>query len=353
MSWVPEEYRHDLRHIIQVYESVEETHRGLGKLAIAVALHDRADMALFVVGLAGTGKSAVSSALLNTRWRHGVQMRDLTKASLARWGDDLQGFHGTIVVDDLARCDSNYIMKQTYKTLIELCFNHGTDKATFHYRIQISNFYASVIFNVQPILFREIIGERDWDAFVRDRAARYYHLYRPIEPNPNPPRFNLTRREYSEVTFNPSSLDDRLGAEALARLTWQFSKGRSKLYFVRLAKASAALNDRDEVCDADLWLIGEIYRNSLLEHLLTSATEFEGRRRFNSNLYAILSEFATLKQPIPINDLCHRYGYSKQTIYNIVRRLNKYCTTSRDTPPTIIPTEEMRQLMREVGVEWE
>ena len=273
MSWMPEEYRHDLRHIIQLYENVEETHRGLGKLAIAVALHDRADMALFVIGLAGTGKSAVSSALLNTRWRHGVQMRDLTKASLARWGDDLQGFHGTIVVDDLARCDSNYIMKQTYKTLIELCFNHGTDKATFHYRIQISNFYASVIMNCQPVIFRQIIGARDWDAFIRDRAARFYHIIRPTQENPADIRLpQLPRLRKEDVELNVDNIDPNLGAEAAARLAWQFSRGRAKLHLISLLKASAALNGREETASADAWLIKEIYSRGILEHMLTHST---------------------------------------------------------------------------------
>ena len=349
---IPDEYAGDLRVVREIYESVERTHPGLGKLTVAVLLHDRADMALFVVGLAGTGKSKVTDALLKANWRRGIQMRDLTKASLAKWGDDLQGFNGTIVIDDLARADSEYIMQQTYKTLIELCFNHGTDKATFHYRIQITNFYASVIMNCQPVIFRRIIGAHDWDAFVRDRAARFYHIMRPVRENPEDIQLpQLPRLRKDDVKLTADAIDPRIGAEAVARVSWQFSRGRAKLHMISLLKASAALNNRTETTTADAWLIREIYGRGILEHLLTSASELEGRRRFDSNLYALISEFATLQRPIPVKELAERFGYSTRTIYNIARRLRRWVTTDGQEP-SLLPTQELVSLMREAGIEW-
>ena len=350
---IPDEFRGDLRVVADVYESVERTHPGLGKLMVAVLLHDRADMALFVVGLAGTGKSKVTDALLRANWRRGMQMRDLTKASLAKWGDDLQNFNGTIVVDDLARADSDYIMHQTYKTLIELCFNHGTDKATFHYRIQISNFYASVIMNCQPVIFRQIIGARDWDAFIRDRAARFYHIMRPVQENPADIQLpQLPKLRKDDVELRVENVDPNLGAEAAARLSWQFSRGRAKLHLISLLKASAALNGREETTSADAWLVKEIYNRGILEHLLTHSTELEGRRRFDSNLYALISEFATLRRPIGIEELARRFGYSTRTIYNIAKRLRRWVTTN-GSPPKLVPTQDLVDLMREAGIGWE
>jgi hypothetical protein len=350
---IPDEYAGDLRAVRDVYDAVEQTHPGLGKLMVAVLLHDRADMALFIVGLAGSGKSKVTDALLHANWRRGVQMRDLTKASLAKWGDDLQNFNGTIVIDDLARTDSEYIMQQTYKTLIELCFNHGTDKATFHYRIQITNFYAAVIMNCQPVIFRRIIGAQDWDAFIRDRAARFYHIIRPVKENPDDIQLpQLSRLRKDDVKLNVDAIDPRVGAEAAARLSWQFSRGRAKLHLIALLKASAALNNRTETTTADAWLIREIYSRGVLEHLLTSAAELEGRRRFNSNLYALISEFATLRRPITVKELAERFGYSTRTIYNIARRLRRWVVTDGQEP-SLVPTQELVDLMREAGVAWQ
>jgi len=302
---IPDRFRGDLSVVTNVYESVEQTHPGLGKLMVAVLLHDRADMALFVVGLAGTGKSKVTDALLRSNWRRGMQMRDLT------------------------------------------------DKATFHYRIQISNFYASVIMNCQPVIFRQIIGARDWDAFIRDRAARFYHIIRPTEENPADIQLpQLPRLRKDDVKLNVDNIDPNLGAEAAARLSWQFSRGRAKLHLISLLKASAALNGREETTSADAWLVKEIYSRGILEHLLTHSTELEGRRRFDSNLYALISEFATLRRPIEIRELARRFGYSTRTIYNIARRLRRWVTTN-SSPPKLVPTRDLVELMREAGISWE
>lgn len=351
---IPDRYLHDLEVVQRVYESVEKTHRGLGKLTVAVLLHDRANMALFVIGLSGTGKSKVTDALCRSGWRRAVQMRDLTKASLSKWGEDLQGFKGTLIVDDLARCDSDYIMKQTYKTLIELCFNHGTDKATYHYRIQITDFNASVIMNCQPIVFRTIIGDRDWDAFVRDRAARFYHIVRPVEENPADivlPK--LPKLTVDDVKLNVESISESIGASAAAKLSWQFTKGRAKQNLIQLLKASAALNGREETTEADAWLIDQIYSRGILEHVLTRAEEFEGRRRFDSNLYALISEFATLKRPITVKEVALRFGYSERTVFSIISRMRRYVATTANSPPAIAPTEELVKLMEEAGIVYE
>ena len=344
----------DLSVAESIYNDVERTHKGLGSLILFNLLGTLARKATFVIGVSGSGKSRACDALelvLNGKTTV-IRKDEITKAALVKLQSQLTNFYGLVIVDDLGNIDTDYMLEQTTHVFVQLCYSHSIVKHTYTYDLIIDNFNGAVIMNVQPIIFRKVMGRNSWNASYRDKCLRFYHLHRPVEPVQCLPRFQVPDEVFEvhleDVEFRRQDLDRQLLERTMENFLWQYSEGRAIEHFLDLSRAIAMLNCRKKVLDSDVNLLWQLTRNWKLESYATRTNQLEGIRKLDNDFIAIITEIATYKEPY-FDEVMRRYGYRRSTFYSIINRLREYVFVKRDSPARIVPTQLTLSVLRDIG----
>jgi len=308
-----------LRELIQ---QIDETHYQLGSLVAISLLCCKARKALMIVSPPGCGKSTAMELIAET-WPDALTPDRTSVAGLGNMADKLNGYSGVIIVDDIATTQTDYARLSTVTALTSLVYTHrlqssmGGEAGAY----EISDFYGAAIIGIQPVLIKILMDDDVWDASIQDKCLRYYHLYRPTEPNVKPLDIQIDRGiDIEQVQdFTPSG--DTWKALAKIALT-QWGTSRTLLHLKDLLRAVAALESRFDVIEDDYDFLLDLLRPMALEQIAMKKTSLEGGREFDNTLIALLAEYYTYGGEFSLANLSIDYKVSVSQAYKIMKQQN-------------------------------
>ena len=336
--------KHYLRH---VWEEVDKTHPKLGRGVVVAMLAVKARKLLLIVSPRGCGKSRISSFVGNSAPVHMTRDR-LSVAGLSTLQDELNGFEGVIVVDDIAKTQTAYARINTITTLAELVYSHYCSSNLAKMVYDIRDFYGSAIVNVQPVLLRKLVESNEWEASIQDKSIRFYHLHRPLNPNPDVPKVELTwGTNLAEVNPPRSAGALSLQLQKVAEPQW----GRSRLFehIGDLLRAAAALDGRKVVRPRDYHLLIDALKPMQVEALVMDKRDFESQRYLYSNKLAVMTEYITYGQ-FTLRQLADDYKVSQSQAYRLMNvELNDWRIVAK-SPTTYAPSDNLYNELRRLSL---
>lgn len=334
--------------LYSILEGVEKTHPGLGNLTAMSIICVKAKQCLLVVSPAGCGKSVTSNAV-GESFPESIKLDSVTTASLAQHKETFSNFWGLVVIDDFGKIGDTYSRKHTLTAFAELCYSHYITRYTWQASVLISDFNGSVIINIQPTILAEIYTYPEWESVIQDKTLRYYHLYRPITPNEERPKFDVDWGMSLDLVRKPDhryKLWEKL--ENLAAIQW--SDARVLEHLNTLLRASAALARRDVVNNDDFTLLYRLMKPMTIERYITRKTGFEVGRWMDTNLAAVLVEFASWRN-ISIDRICRDYKISPSTVYGLLKEIQDWFQVIDSMSKKLVPKPLLKKVLKEAGVE--
>lgn len=236
----------------------------------------------------------------------------------------------------------------TITTLANLVYTHDVDKVTHSGRITIEGFTGSVSLNIQPILMNSLVQSDEWVAVVRDKVLRYYHLYRPLEPQQYAPQVEIDWG----LPINMIYMSARRG-KLFHQLVWigltQWSYARVREHIPDLLKASASLDGRDKVDNSDYRFLKKLLLPMRLEPQIIKSFGFEAGRVFNNNLYCILVELASFGNP-SLEQVSVDYKVNDATARRLIQGEPEWAWIKSNSPSRVMPTKATEEILEIAGV---
>ena len=332
----------------KVIEDIDKTHPALGNAVAFAAIAVKAKKCLLVVAPAGCGKSATSDAILQVH-PDSLKLDSVTRSGLRDFKDVFTHYQGLVVIDDLGKVDTNYSRVATVTSFAELCYSHFISKHTMTVTVEIAEFHGSTIMNVQPPILAALVEADEWEVVTQDKTIRYYHLYRPTAPNANKPEFEIDWGIDMDMVAKPKhSYKAYPKLEAIASIQW--SDARVLEHLDDLLKASAALAGRESVIGDDFVLLYHLMRPMTVEKYIKTKYGFEVGRHLDTNLLAVLVEFASWRN-INIARICRDYKINESTVYRLLSEIKEWFTPSEQMSKRLLPRPELKKILREAGVE--
>ena len=270
-----------------------------------------------------------------------------------RFQKKLTGKTATILIDDLSKGETTYSQIATVLTLGELVYSGFVKKYTAHLQLDIEGFRGSAIINTQPLILRKLLAVPEFETDMRDKVIRYYHLRRPVKITLKPPSNGLDYNyNYHTVETPKEILASKLYDEGITFFRLEFSRARAYEHYNALIKASANINKRHKVTEADLWLVNQIAKTFVIETQLFEKDDLEGERRLDPNIIPILSVLATFKK-YPFTELAADFQVKETRLYQILAKLGEYVAVVKNGDENVVvPTSIGRNLLKLLG-EWE
>jgi len=338
-----------MHYLRRLQKRVDKSHPGLGKTIAFATICIKARKCLIIIAPAGTGKSTITNFIIS---QHPEAMRidAISEAGLSMQQEEFKGFKGLVVIDDMGKLGSWYRRMHSLIALSELCYSHYVRSYMYGNPIEISDYHGSAVFNAQPAIMSSLIASDEWEVVLQDKTVRYYHLYRPKAARNYPPQvgldwgldFDLVATSHSRGT-----LWKRL--VSIAQVQW--SDARVIEHLEDLLRATAALDGRREVLIRDYLLLLELIRPLTLEKYLINKMSFEAGRIFDSNLLAVMIEFATWGN-LSLNQLARDYKVRPQRAIELLQTMGSAWVGSSFRSQTIKPSPEMVHILKEAGVKW-
>jgi hypothetical protein len=326
---------------------VDKTHPGLGKLVAFECVAALARKCVLVVAPAGCGKSAAAMGVGNAGFLPVFSADRISVAAFREAEQALDGFSGLVIVDDISKAGTHYSQLHTVTSLAELCYGHNYRYFARGGTFEIKNFYGAVILNIQPVKMSHICGADEWEASIRDKTIRYYHLIRPRKPHRGVPAIRPgVPRDLSSVRLG------RLSAKVLEPLKRmgmiQWSAARANEHIPDLLKATAAWAKRKQVSEEDARVLFWLLQPMALERFLLEKTGFETNIWFRDNVFCILSELASFND-LTVEQICRDYHISPSTVYRLLEQNKEWCWVKRDKKAVIKPTKAAYEALTAAG----
>jgi len=334
--------------LLDIMASIEKSHLGLGKAVAFSIICVKAKQCLLLVAPSGCGKSVITDAMSDAH-PNPIKLLSVTKARLTTYKDTFTNFFGVVLMDDIAGAGSMYERKETLVAFSMLCYSHSISKHTFTSDFEITDFHGSTIMNIQPSILAEIYQYPEWESLISEKTLRYYHLYRPIAPNAIKPSFKVDWGIDVDLVKKPRH-DFQLykSLERIASIQW--SDSRTLEHLDTLLKAVAALDRRQNVNNTDLQLLYRLMKPMTVERYIMHKIGFEVGRWMDTNLAAVLVEFASWKN-INIDRIARDYKISPTTVYRLLSEIKEWFKPSEVKSKMLVPKPELKQILKEAGVE--
>jgi len=331
----------------KVFDSVEQSHQGLGMLSLVEILADMSNRAMLIIGSSGTGKSTAMNFLKKTCQRNVMSLDAITVSGLRYIAPRLFNANLTILVDDLSKGGTEYSQVATAMVLGELVYSGFVAKLTSNLNLQIYDFKGSAIMNAQPLILARLLRESEFETDIRDKVIRYYHIYMPLEPKQAIPQNGITYSyDYKSVEIPEKVLKSKLYHEGQTLFQYEFSKARAKEHYEALIRASALLESRKTVELEDLEFINKAFSTFRIEIELFDKKQLEGARRLNVNILPLLSVLATYQTPT-VEQMCQIFQVKERRLYEIIQTLGEFVITKQKR---IFLTKEGVDLLKRIGV---
>jgi len=336
-----------MHQLVRIAKEVDKTHPNLGNLVAVSTLCIKAKKFLLVVSPRGCGKSC-SSYFMASQLEEVLTPERVTYAKLGEYAGEFSNFQGVLIIDDMSKCGTHYVLAHTASVLAELCYGHRIESAVKGATYRIENFHAAIIANIQPALLRFLMKDEKWETSMMDKSIRYYHLFRPIRTNRKSPEVKIDWGIDITQVKEPN-LKGKLEGELLeiGAIEWGFT--RLHEHMVDLIKAAAALDGRDTPNQSDFKILIKLLKPLKVERLVTDKVELEGATYLANNQLAILTEFVTHGE-FTIKQLCSDYKLSIPKGYRIMNRFSDLWIPTDKTPTRYIPSDELREELKEVGL---
>lgn len=302
---------------------------------------------MVIVAPAGTGKSRATQAI-GVAYPDKMVFDSITRSGLAVMQEDMTGFGGLVVIDDMGKIDTVYSRMATLTTFAELCYSHFVSKHTVSSHIEITNFEGSAVLNAQPPILGSVIASAEWEAVLMDKTIRYYHLYRPTKPTSEPPAYNVPQNiKPDDVKL--TGVGGRAWGNLWKMAVCQWSDARALEHLQDLLRATAAWDNRDEVGRGDYRLLSELMRPLTIETYLITKYGLETDRIMELNLLALLVELASWKR-LTIRRVCQDYKVAPGTVVRVLKELPDYFSIGEHSPEIIQISPKIGEILRQAGV---
>jgi len=326
-----------MHKLLELKQKIDEDYRGLGRLVAAELLAVKARKCLLVIAPAGCGKSITSKYIGKVHPRGCIELPSLTLDGLRVERDRLTGFNGVVVVDDISGGTTAYNRISTVEVLSHLTHDHFIGKQTAKTRFTIVNFHGSCIINIQPHLMWEIYRSKNFDAGVRDKTLRYYHLIRPVKPRRNELHYKVDWGEKMK------DVENSIISKSLKNMgIWLWSRSRVEDHLSDLLRAGAAFDGRRKVNDSDEELVKMALQPCMLESEIIVKDDFESKIDVNVNVVYVISHVLSYRRPL-VRLLCEDYKIQPRTADRLLSYVREYVYKNYGI---LKPTDKLKELIR-------
>lgn len=341
-----------MSYIRNLIADVNETHIGLGNLVAVCQIIIKARKMALIVSPSGCGKSAAMD-FSTSLCRDVIAPDRLSMAGLASLADRLNDYDSTIVVDDISTTGTDYARTKIIGVLVALCYTHHVQSFMQGSEYEINNFQGSALVGVQPVWLRELMLTGEWEGSIQDKCLRYYHLVRPTVPNLSKPVAQIENGlPFSDVKdFTPDS--ENIHWQRLTQLgIMQWSKARCRQHLQDYLKAVAALEGRDIVNVDDYEILEILLRPMAYETISVVKTDFEGEKRLNNNLIALIAEYNTYQGQFSLGQVAMDYKLTVDHCYKIMKGQSQYWEQISKSPTIYKPSKNFATTLKKYKLEF-
>lgn len=328
--------------VIELEQRVNSTHPNLGRGYALGLITVAAEKVYIVVAPKGMGKSRLVYGIADTfpqRW----EQQSLTMAGLEDHQEMLSGFQGCVLIDDIGAIDNDYSRRATLTTLTDLAYRHSYHKTSNKVHLDIEGFHGGVVMGIQPVLLKQVISSGLWESNIGDKAIRYYHLYRPLNPNPAPiPEYKVERIPNSEIEYilPNSTLLGRMYHIGLL----QWGKTRVVEHVRDMLMATAGLAGRTKTEDSDAEVLVHLMNPMQIESWITYRSSFESPIQLNLTLLYFLTQFASYDH-LTVEQFATDFQMGRTTTTDVLRESVDYWQPGKKPLGGIKPTKETLKLL--------
>lgn len=350
MLEIPENYKDQLKTLSQLHSHVEKTHNGCGKLAIFEILVDASNQSTLVVSSSGTGKSAVMKMVSENVHRDKMVLDSVTVAGLKHLAKKLRSGNYSIFVDDISKGGTEYSQVQTVTALGELVYSGFAEKYNSALNLSIEGFRGSAIMNAQPLMLKRILRADEFETDIRDKVFRYYHLHQPLKVTLEPPKDPINYLyDFKSINIPSGLYASKLWRDTVKLFQIEFKKARAEEHLTALMQASAVINGRTSVEQADIWIINQICGCFYIETELFNKKDLEGERLLDVNIIPLLSFIVTWGE-VPIQQIMVETQVKRSRLYEILQMNRQWVRIVKSKGKQVmIPTPACKQLMKQMG----
>lgn len=340
MIQIPEKFQKDLQTTREIIEAVNVHHPHLEGMLLWSIHCDISNRATLVIGVPDTGKSRVAKVVEDSTQRQSLNPHGITVNGLKYYAEKLTDSSTTVIVEDLSRSGNDYMKINTVSVLSGLSYTGFVEKHNQAINLSISHCRMSALIFAQPLMLRSLVSVDEFDSDIRDKCMRYYHLFRPSNPFPKPLD---VRVKYSSLDRQPVG-GDGLDDVIIENLRNEVSKGRAIEHNVALVEASARLNQRNEITEADKWIVRGLTNNMKLEGYLFSKHHLEGARHLDIDAIPIFTAFLSFPHNT-VKSIGIEFGVSETRTREILNTLGKWVMVNSKN---VYPTPEAKRIMKEI-----
>ena len=338
-------------YIDELIKDIDSTHHKLGDLIALCAICVKAHKFVLLVSPSGCGKSTAMdyvSKYTPDSW----MPTQLSIASLVNKTDKLTSFRSVIGIDDIATIQTDYARRSTITTLSALCYSHRVEPSMVGFDFCIEDFYGSALVGIQPSIIKDMMIAPEWEASIKDKSLRYYHLYRPLMPSIGIPVVKLKygNIDIEDVNFEPDA-KNKLWMELYQLGLLQWSRARSKQHMTDLVKSVATFDNRKDVVDSDIKLLIRLLRPMAIETMSINKNQLEGDRIFDNNLVSLLAEYYTYGGEFSLAHIAQDFSLRIAQTYRIMQHQNGNWQQISKSPTIYRPSKHLMEELKELGLE--
>lgn len=340
-----------MSYIQDLIDDVNKTHKNLGELVAVLQIATKARKMVLIISPSGCGKSCAMDTLAQ-HLKDKIKPDKLSIAGLVVIADSLNNSKSSILVDDIATTQTDYARKTTITTLVALVYTHRVESIMNGVNFSIEDFYGSAIVGVQPIMLKTLMLMDEWEASIQDKALRYYHLYRPLQPHKGLPDINWQQGiDIEKVQDFEPDRKDKNWTKLIALGESQWSIARNKEHNVDMLKAVAALENREQVISDDYAVLSHLLKPMAIENVVVTKEQLEGERILDSNLLALLTEYYSYGDNFPLIQIARDYKITVQQAYKIMKNQDGNWQQTSKSPTKYRPSDKLIDVLKTFNLE--
>lgn len=335
-----------MSYVKKLIADVNKTHKNLGELVAILQISVKARKMVMIVAPSGTGKS-VAMDIVTKGTPDSMSPDKLSIAGLAVMADRMTSFRSVIKADDITTTQTEYARKTLITTLAALCYTHRIETIMQGQVFAIEDFYGSALIGVQPIILKQLMKLEEWDGSIQDKALRYYHLHRPIEPA-EPTEINIEYKNGFDIDRVPNfqpDIDNPNWPILMNLALSQWSIARSREHIKDMLRAIAALESRTEVIPDDYELLAKLLKPMAVENIVVNKRDLEGERFLDNTTLVLLVEYYTYGGEFPLMQVAQDFKTQVSQTYKIMAE-NSFMWEQCGKSPTLYrPSKHLKELL--------
>lgn len=335
-----------MHYLEELEAQVDKTHPRLGRMVAMAVLAAKARRALLLIAPPGTGKSQTLK-VVSTSTERPIRVDSLTLAGLSEKQDELTGYRGIVVMDDLGKVNTPYARAATLTTLAELTYTHYANAHTGRMSFEVFDFFGTFMAGCQPNVLRPIIADGAWEATIADKTLRYWHLYRPQRARSSDIALQIQWGAMAEDCNEPDTSDPMFAALIDTALS-QWSIGRAHEHTSWLLRAAATLDGRDVVTNSDVSVCEYLMRPMKAETHFIFKPTLDGERRVRTEFYYLVLELMSHGK-LTASDIAQDFKVSRSTATELLKKFDKALTAKGSNPRVYGPSKQLKKIMEEIS----